>query len=96
MRLATHIASLFARSPIPVYEKELAFPCRHGKDDEEIKQENQSNSPTSKALAEACKDGQSASSGSPSKKIDAGRMDLAVLENTSCSSTYQSIGELKE
>ena len=26
-RLATHIASLFVRTPIPVYEKELAFPC---------------------------------------------------------------------
>jgi hypothetical protein len=26
-RLATHVASLFIRSPIPVYEKEIAFPC---------------------------------------------------------------------
>lgn len=26
-RLANHIASLFIRSPIPVYEKELVFPC---------------------------------------------------------------------
>ena len=26
-RLANHIASLFIRSPIPVYEKELSFPC---------------------------------------------------------------------
>lgn len=26
-RLAYHFASLFRRSPIPVYEKELMFPC---------------------------------------------------------------------
>ena len=26
-RLATHIASLFVRAPVPCYEKELAFPC---------------------------------------------------------------------
>ena len=26
-RLADHVASLFVRCPIPVYEKELAFPC---------------------------------------------------------------------
>ena len=26
-RLAAHIGQLFIRSPIPVYEKELAFPC---------------------------------------------------------------------
>ena len=26
-RLADHIASLFVRTPIPVYEKELVFPC---------------------------------------------------------------------
>ena len=26
-RLSNHVASLFIRCPIPVYEKELAFPC---------------------------------------------------------------------
>jgi len=26
-RLADHVASLFIRSPIPVYKKELEFPC---------------------------------------------------------------------
>lgn len=35
-RLATHIASLFIRSPIPVYEKELAFPCCQKDTAEEI------------------------------------------------------------
>lgn len=35
-RLANHIASLFIRSPIPVYEKELAFPCCQKEQAEEI------------------------------------------------------------
>ena len=36
MRLAQHIASLFVRSPIPVYEKEIAFPCCEHEQAEEI------------------------------------------------------------
>ena len=35
-RLATHVASLFIRSPVPVYEKELAFPCCQKEEAEEI------------------------------------------------------------
>jgi hypothetical protein len=35
-RLADHIASLFIRSPIPVYEKEIAFPCCEKEQAEEI------------------------------------------------------------
>ena len=35
-RLAQHIASLFVRSPIPVYEKEVAFPCCEREQAEEI------------------------------------------------------------
>ena len=35
-RLAQHIASLFVRSPIPVYEKEVAFPCCNKEEAEEI------------------------------------------------------------
>ena len=35
-RLATHVASLFIRSPIPVYEKELAFPCCQKEQADEI------------------------------------------------------------
>ena len=35
-RLADHVASLFIRSPIPVYEKEIAFPCCEKEQAEEI------------------------------------------------------------
>ena len=35
-RLANHIGKLFIRSPIPVYEKELAFPCCQKEQAEQI------------------------------------------------------------
>ena len=34
-RLAFHISSLFIRAPVPVYEKELMFPCCIEESDEE-------------------------------------------------------------
>ena len=39
MRLAIHISSIFSRSPIPVYEREIAFPCCQAHDSAD--QENQ-------------------------------------------------------
>ena len=50
MRLAIHISSIFSRSPIPVYEREIAFPCCQAHDsadqedqDEEVKQDTKDN-----------------------------------------------------
>ena len=87
MRLATHVSSLFARSPVPVYEKELAFPCcqdDHDKDHEEIKIDveklNQEAKQTTAALTQ--------SADSPIKKQCDETMDLSIVEKTSCSSSY--------
>ena len=35
-RLAFHISSLFIRAPVPVYEKELVFPCCAEESDEKF------------------------------------------------------------
>ena len=88
MRLAIHISSIFSRSPIPVYEREIAFPCCQAHDsadqedqDEEVKQDNKDNDD---------------SVGSPQKISQNGEIDHADLEKTTDSSSYIRVNSISE